>query len=307
MGTCEHCGMMLIKKSELSYEKKENMKIAFYLQDGVEVLDFAGPMEVFAYAGFDVFTVSETKEPIVSQGILKIVPQYSIQNSPKADILAFFGGNSEAAFSDEVVKWIKAQQDIQYHFSVCTGAFALAKADILDDQTATTFHNALNRLETDFPKIQVVKSVRFVDNGKVISTAGISAGIDGALHVVAKIKGFNTARRIAYHMEYDKWIPQEGLLLSENPYKGYIDINYINDYTGIYEYTNGKSIQLYVDSKDSSLYARLDSQDYPLFYIERDVFTDLNEDTVKFMRDDKGIITDYKIGDSVSEYFKKLN
>ena len=69
------------------------MKIAFYLQSGVEILDFAGPLEVFSYAGFEIFTVSKTTEPILSQGVLKIIPDYSIDNAPKADILAFFGGN----------------------------------------------------------------------------------------------------------------------------------------------------------------------------------------------------------------------
>ncbi len=84
LGTCPHCNMILTKKESVK-------TIAFYLQDGVEILDFAGSMEVFAYAGYKVFTVSKNQKPIKSQGILTIVPDYSIKNAPKADILAFFG------------------------------------------------------------------------------------------------------------------------------------------------------------------------------------------------------------------------
>lgn len=220
-GSCPHCGMKLITKGELkNFKKSSEMKIAFYLQTGVEVLDFAGPMEVFSYAGFEIFTVSKTTDPIFSQGILKIIPDYSIENAPKADILAFFGGNANQSFKDKsVIDWIKNQKDIEYHFSVCTGAFALGEAGILKNKTATTFHRSLDFLEKKYKDTKVVRNVRYVDNGKVITTAGISAGIDGALHLVAKLKGLETARDIAQNMEYDKWIPGEGLILSEdNPY-----------------------------------------------------------------------------------------
>lgn len=213
-GTCTHCGMELIEKTKAMEIKKNKLKIAFYLQDGVEVLDFAGPMEVFSYAGFEVFTVSLTKEPIVSQGILTIVPDYSIADAPKADILAFFGGNSGEGFKyQEITDWIKGQNDIQYYFSVCTGAFALGKAGLLDGQTATTFHESINSLREQFPKADVRDNVRFVDNGKVVTTAGISAGIDGALHLVQKILGKKKAIAIAEEMEYDKWQAEEGLIM----------------------------------------------------------------------------------------------
>jgi len=199
-------------------------KIAFYLQDGVEVLDFAGPMEVFSYAGYQVFTVSKTKEPIKAQGVLKIIPDYSIEDTPEADILAFFGGNSSAAWGDkQVVQWIKNQDNIQYYFSVCTGAFMLAESGILEGKTATTFHESLDELEERFPQIDVRKGVRFVDNGKVITTAGISAGIDGALHLVVKLQGLSTAKRTAHYMEYDNWKIGDGLILSnDNPYSSQV-------------------------------------------------------------------------------------
>ena len=145
-GVCPTCKMTLIKKHSIK-------TIAFYLQDGVEVLDFAGPMEVFSYAGYKVFTVSEFQKPIKSQGILTILPDYSIENAPKADIIAFFGGNSTPSVkSKKIIEWVKSQQ-VDYHFSVCTGAFILAEAEILNGHTATTFHGVLSDFEKNYRKL----------------------------------------------------------------------------------------------------------------------------------------------------------
>lgn len=216
-GKCPVCGMALVKQTVAEHNKTDKrLKVAFYLQDGVEVLDFAGPMEVFAYANFDVFTVSATKDQIKSQGILKVTPDYSINDAPHADILAFFGGDAgNAANNPKVIDWVKNQADVDYYFSVCTGAFILGKAGLLDNLTATTFHLSIDDLQRNFPKTKVLKNVRFVDNGKVITTAGISAGIDGALHLVEKIRGTESARQIAAYMEYDKWMPGQGLVIAQ--------------------------------------------------------------------------------------------
>lgn len=218
-GNCTHCGMSLTKRAYKEQLKLTNnrINIAFYLQDGVEVLDFAGPMEVFAYAGYKVFTVSKTKDPMTSQGILTFIPDYSIEDAPPADIMAFFGGNSGLPTRDrKVIDWVKNRvDDTDYFFSVCTGAFILGESGLLDGKTATTFHDALDGLEKNYPKVKVLRDVRFVDNGNVITTAGISAGIDGALHMVAKLQGLEAARKVAYYMEYDKWTPGEGLILDE--------------------------------------------------------------------------------------------
>ncbi len=217
-GKCTHCGMVLLQQNE---EQRTNtmslrkMIVGFYLQDGVEVLDFAGPMEVFSYAGFKVVTISKFKNAITSQGILKVIPEYSIEDAPDLDILATFGGNSNRGFDDKVlVDWVKAQV-VDYHFSVCTGAFLLAKAGILDGLQATTFHQSIDNLQNQFPAISVLKNVRYVDNSDVITTAGISAGIDGALHLVHKLYGLDVAKAIATNMEYDKWIPEEGLIVQQ--------------------------------------------------------------------------------------------
>jgi transcriptional regulator GlxA family with amidase domain len=192
-------------------------RIAFYLQDGVEILDFAGPMEVFSYADFEVFTVSSTRDPIVSQGILKIIPDYSLADAPEAEIIAFFGGNSGLPSNDpRVIDWVKKQSaTADYFFSVCTGAFILGEAGLLDGLTVTTFHESIDDLRRRFPRADVRSDVRFVDNGRIITTAGISAGIDVALHLVAKLRGDLAAEQVARYMEYDKWVPGEGLILGD--------------------------------------------------------------------------------------------
>ncbi|WP_083627416.1 DJ-1/PfpI family protein [Mucilaginibacter polytrichastri] len=218
-GKCPHCGMALSLQSVATHEKNMNLKrlkVLFYLQNGVEVLDFAGPMEVFSYAGFDVAVVSKTKDPIVAQGVLKIIPQYSIDDAPPADILAFFGGAAGNATNDPaVIKWVQNAPKPEYYFSVCTGAFILGKAGMLDNLTVTTFHESIEELRKAFPKAKVLSNVRFVDNGKIITTAGISAGIDGALHLVEKVRGRDVAVQIAKYMEYDKWVPAQGLVVDK--------------------------------------------------------------------------------------------
>ncbi|MBB6269713.1 transcriptional regulator GlxA family with amidase domain [Pedobacter cryoconitis] len=213
-GVCAHCGMTLTGKNE-RVSKDQKITVCFYLYDGVEVLDFAGPMEVFSYAGFKIITVAKTKAPLLSQGILKIIPDYSIKDAPQTDIFAVFGGSDEVAADDpEVISWIKSRDSTtKSYFSVCTGAFILGKAGLLDQLTVTTFHKSITNLQKAVPKAKVLQNVRYVDNGRVITTAGISAGIDGALHLVSKLRGKEVAEAVAKQMEYDKYVPEQGLNL----------------------------------------------------------------------------------------------
>lgn len=213
-GNCPHCEMTLVRKEKKgTIIDNKQTTICFYLYNGVEILDFAGPMEVFSYAGFKVFTVSKTKAPLTSQGILKVIPEYSITDAPPADIFAVFGGDDEVATDDpEMISWIKSRDKAtKSYFSVCTGAFILGKAGLLDNLQVTTFHRSIENLQRAVPSAKVLRNVRYVDNGRIITTAGISAGIDGALHLVAKLKGKEAAMKVAAHMEYDKYQPDQGL------------------------------------------------------------------------------------------------
>jgi transcriptional regulator GlxA family with amidase domain len=195
----------------------EGLNVAIFIHDGVELLDFAGPAEVFSTSpGFNVYTVSDTEAPILSQGFVKVTPQYSIDNCPKPDILVLPGGATQVPMgNDKVIQWIKSSvPGTVITLSVCTGAGLLSKAGLLDGKTVTTFHNFIDDLQEMTPKAKVIRNIRFVDNGKIITTAGISAGIDGALHVVSRIRGEKTARATAENMEYDKWKPADGLIIS---------------------------------------------------------------------------------------------
>jgi transcriptional regulator GlxA family with amidase domain len=188
--------------------RKSPRNVAIFAFQGMELLDFAGPGEVFQAAGprFNVYTVAESTEPIVSQGFVKIVPEYSIHNCPKPDLLVIPGGATTATLKNpDVIAWVKrVSGEAEITMSVCTGAFILAKAGLLDGQEATTHWFHLTRLGKTAPNIQVRSNVRFVDAGKIVTTAGVSAGIDGSLHVVDRLLGHNAAVRVAKGMEY-KW------------------------------------------------------------------------------------------------------
>ncbi|WP_223151239.1 DJ-1/PfpI family protein [Chitinophaga varians] len=212
-GKCPHCGMELIKKDTI----EKRMSVCFLLYDDIEILDFAGPLEVFTDAGFEVFTVAKEKKPVIAQGVLKVLPDYSLADAPPADMLAVFGGNAGPTAQDpEVMAWIKSRdKNTSRYFSVCTGAFILGNAGLLDNQTATTYHDQIDNLRKKLPRTKVLDNVRYVDNGRIITTAGISAGIDGALHIVAKLKGEAEALRVARVMEYDKYVPNQGLVINQ--------------------------------------------------------------------------------------------
>jgi transcriptional regulator GlxA family with amidase domain len=193
-------------------------KVAIVVYDHMELLDFAGPGEVFQSTGdaFEVFTVAEKAAPILSQGFVRIVPDFTIDTAPRPDVLVIpGGGTSGVEKSARMMEWIgRSAREAEVTMTVCTGAFILARTGLLDGLQATTWHGAIAGLREAAPKVHVHENVRFVDNGKYVTTAGVSAGIDGALHVVSRLVGEETARATARYMEYDKWDPRAGLVAS---------------------------------------------------------------------------------------------
>jgi transcriptional regulator GlxA family with amidase domain len=167
---------------------------------------------VFAACGrgraFRVYTVAASKDPITSQGFVKVTPEFTLADCPKPDIIVLPGGNTGIPLQDpKVIDWIKrASGDAEVTMSVCTGAFLLARAGLLDGKEATTHWASVERLKTAAPNITVRANRRFVDSGKVVTTAGVSAGIDGALHVVQRLLGEPAAKNTARYMEY-RWEP----------------------------------------------------------------------------------------------------
>jgi putative intracellular protease/amidase len=228
-GLCPHCGMALVQRSVASVDsllrakqqtsgESRKRNVAIFIHNGVEILDFAGPSEVFASTkGFNVYTVSLTTEPVTSQGFVKVIPNYSLSNCPAPDIVVLPGGNTGPFLQNQVlIDWIVAcSKKAEVMLSVCTGAGLLGKAGLLNGKQATTFHNYIDALQQATPQARILRDTRFVDNGQVITTAGVSAGIDGALHVVAKLKGLEVARQTARYMEYDKWQVNEGLVVNQ--------------------------------------------------------------------------------------------
>lgn len=203
-GTCPSCGMRLVPAAGAD---DGPARVAVLLFGGAELIDFAGPWEVFGTAGLLVHSVAEKPEMLTAVFGQKVTPDYTFDNAPKADVLVVPGGGvwAEAINNDRLIRWIQMQaKEARYVLSVCTGAFLLQKAGLLAGQTATSTYGMIDDLAASDTK--VVFDKRFVDNGKIITTAGLSAGIDGALHVVSRLLGNGVAQAAALQMEYN-WNP----------------------------------------------------------------------------------------------------
>jgi transcriptional regulator GlxA family with amidase domain len=185
--------------------------LAILLFDDVEELDFCGPFEVFSVANrftespaFHVLTVAE-KCPVVTRGGLSVNPQHRLSECAQPDLLLVPGGQGtrQEMHNEALIDWIKqASSEAELILSVCTGALLLAKGGLLDGLEATTHHGAIDLLRQTAQKTTVHTDRRFVDNGRVICSAGIAAGIDMTLHVVGRLLGQEVAEKTAKQMEY---------------------------------------------------------------------------------------------------------
>ncbi len=189
--------------------------VGIFLFNEVEVLDFAGPFEVFSLAEFDtsserafsVCTIARTNTPVRARNGLTVLPSHDISSAPKLDLLIIPGGYGAEKLEirePETIRWIQrmsAQTEILA--SVCTGAFLLAEAGLLNAKRATTHWMDLDRLEREYPAIRVLRNTRFVDEGTILTSGGISAGIDLSLYLVKRLLGESAAKKTARRMEYD--------------------------------------------------------------------------------------------------------
>ncbi|HBB95026.1 MAG TPA: AraC family transcriptional regulator [Blastocatellia bacterium] len=190
-------------------------RVCIVIFDEVEVLDFCGPFEVFSVTGgreqltpFEVCTASEDGQRITARGGLSVNPAYSFENCPRPDVLLVPGGMGTRREMNNpgMLDWLRRNaKGAELILSVCTGALVLAQAGLLNGLSATTHHGALDELRALDPDIAVDSEKRFIDNGRVIVSAGISAGIDMSLHVVARLLGREQALETAQYMEYE-WI-----------------------------------------------------------------------------------------------------
>jgi putative intracellular protease/amidase/YHS domain-containing protein len=180
--------------------------VAFVISEGAVVIDFCGPWEVFrdVMVGndhpFRLYTVSDKTAPIQAGGGMKIVPDYTFANAPAPKVIVIPAQSEPSA---AMLNWIrKSSKNTDVTMSVCTGAFVLGKTGLLDGKSATTFHGAFGPFAMAFPKIELKRGARFVENGNLATAGGLSSGIDLALRVVERYYGREVAQKTAYTMEY---------------------------------------------------------------------------------------------------------
>ena len=183
----------------------------------VEVLDFCGPYEVFSAvrlhekqrrqepSPFQAIMIAERKDAVIAAGGLAVLPDHTLTDCPPLDILVVPGGWGvrREIRNERIVSWIAERgRQVRTLASVCTGSMLLGKAGLLDGKRATTHWRSIDWLRDSFPNVTVLDDTRVVEDGHVITSAGISAGIDMALTVVTRQFGEDIARATARHMEY---------------------------------------------------------------------------------------------------------
>jgi len=184
--------------------------------DDVEVLDFCGPFEVFSVARpvgihddaaqlFSAVTIAETAHTVSARHGLKVEPDYTIEDHPLLNILVVPGGRGtrREMHNSALLAWIEAQDSrTELTTSVCTGAFLLAELGLLNGKRATTHWSSVPFMRETYQGVTIEESVRFVDEGRIVTSAGISVGIDMSLHIVARLHGEDVAAWTARRMEY---------------------------------------------------------------------------------------------------------
>ncbi|MDQ0587059.1 DJ-1/PfpI family protein [Variovorax paradoxus] len=197
------------------------LRVRILAYDGVEALDFAGPFEVFttasrvnrrmnpgAQAPFEVASVAlGANQPVQARAGLRLLADHDLATNPKADLLIVPGGVVDAPMaSPATLRWIAGcAADAQLVASVCTGVFLLAKSGVATREAVTTHWEDISDLREQFPSLDVREGERWVDSGRIVSSAGISAGIDMSLYLVERLAGRTLAERTARQMDY-AWI-----------------------------------------------------------------------------------------------------
>ena len=195
------------EKFKLTPPAHGSIPVAILISAGLNVIDFSGPWGVFEsvtvptadQAPFRLFTVSESAEVVTSGSGLKLVPDYTFANVPEVRVVVIPAQRGSDAMRD----WLrKAAATADVTMSVCTGAFHLAKAGLLSGKAATTHHEFLDKLQREYPDIQVKHGVRFVEGEKISTAGGLTSGTDLALRVVERYFGRDIAQATAAYMEY---------------------------------------------------------------------------------------------------------
>jgi transcriptional regulator GlxA family with amidase domain len=189
----------------LKAPKTGKINVAFAIAEGANVIDLAGAWEVFQdvhvgrHMPFSLYTVAATTDPIIATGGLQIVPKYSVEDAPQPDLISVGALRSNPALTE----WLaSASRDTDVTMSVCTGAYQLGKAGLLDGLEATTHHDFYDNFEETFPQVKVQRGLRFVENEHIATAGGLTSGIDLALRTVERYFGRDVAQATADYMEY---------------------------------------------------------------------------------------------------------
>lgn len=192
---------------------KGTIPVAFLISEGAVVIDFAGPWEVFNNVmlpsrgssmedqmPLQTYTVSETTAPIRASGGMQIVPDHTLANAPAPKVIVI---PAQGDASKAMLDWVRsASKATDVTMSVCTGAFLLAETGLLSGRSATTHHDSYRTFAMQYPDIQLRRGARFVEEGNLATSGGLSSGIDLALRVVERYFGREAAKATAYQMEY---------------------------------------------------------------------------------------------------------
>lgn len=197
------------RSPKLSLPVEGNIPVAIVVGKGAEVLDFCGPLEVFAgamtsagKAVFQPYLVAETTEPVRVSAGMTVIPRYSFKTAPTPKVIVIPAMNFDAV-TVEMLDWIRrSSKEADVTMSVCNGVFTLAKTGLLDGRKATAHHSGYFRLAATFPKIQLIRGARYVEDGEYACAGGVSAGIDLALRVVERYQGRKGAQEVADFIEY---------------------------------------------------------------------------------------------------------
>ncbi len=195
----------------------ERKIVGIVLFDNIEILDFCGPFEVFAVtrlneekrreepSPFEVLLIAEKNESVVTSGGMRVIPNHTFENCPKLHILVVPGGwgTRKELQNPTMLNWLRLRaSEVETLTSVCTGSMLLGFAELLDGHRATTHWRSLDWMRESFPLVTVEYDQHVVEDGRIFTSAGISAGIDMALNVVKRYYGEDVARTTARQMEY---------------------------------------------------------------------------------------------------------
>ncbi len=204
-------GQTTVKKDaalKLTPPKSGAIPVAFLISPRFTVIDALGPWEVFqdasvegrGFGAFELYTVAESLEPVTGTAGIKVIPNYTFADAPPPKIIVI---GAQAGRAPAMFDWLKrASEKADVVMSVCTGAFLLAQSGLIDGKTATTHHDFYDGFAKQFPKVELKRSTRFVEEQKFSSAGGLTSGIDLALRIVERYFGRETAEKTAFYMEY---------------------------------------------------------------------------------------------------------